>query len=92
MEYLVCIYMIGALMLGTLFSNFLHLLKRLFFGTSITTDRYGFQSWALITGCTSGIGKEMAMELSKRGFNLVLVSRNIDKLRSLALELQRQGT
>jgi len=31
---------------------------------------------ALITGGTKGIGKEMAISLSKRGYDLILVSRN----------------
>lgn len=32
--------------------------------------------WAAITGCTSGIGLSYAYALAKRGFNLVLVSRD----------------
>jgi short-subunit dehydrogenase len=39
---------------------------------------------ALITGALSGIGRDMARELDKRGYDLILVSR--DKvLRSLNL-------
>ena len=34
---------------------------------------------ALITGASSGIGKDIANELSLRGYDLVLVSRNISK-------------
>ncbi|CAN6197936.1 unnamed protein product [Urochloa humidicola] len=33
--------------------------------------RYG--SWAVVTGPTSGIGRSMAMELARRGLNLVLL-------------------
>ena len=40
-------------------------------------------SWALITGCTSGIGEDYAIRLAKVGFNIVLVSRNIDRLRKV---------
>ena len=35
---------------------------------------------ALITGASSGIGKDIAIELAKKNYDLVLVSRDIDKL------------
>lgn len=38
---------------------------------------------ALITGCTSGIGKELTDIMAARGHDLVLVSRNRDKLEAL---------
>jgi 17beta-estradiol 17-dehydrogenase / very-long-chain 3-oxoacyl-CoA reductase len=40
-------------------------------------------SWALITGCTSGIGESYADDLARRGFNLLLLSRSADKLKAL---------
>ncbi len=42
---------------------------------------------ALITGCSSGIGKELAIELHKRGVKVVATGRNPEKLR----ELQDKG-
>ncbi len=39
---------------------------------------------ALITGATSGIGLEIVQTLSKLGFNLILLGRNEEKLRSVA--------
>jgi 17beta-estradiol 17-dehydrogenase / very-long-chain 3-oxoacyl-CoA reductase len=54
----------------------------------VTVERYGPKgSWAVVTGSTDGIGKAFAMELASRGFNLVLISRNIDKLNATAKEL-----
>ncbi len=47
---------------------------------------------ALITGASSGIGRDMARELSKRGYNLVLVARNQSKLDKLKIELKRQNS
>jgi len=44
---------------------------------------------ALITGATSGIGYEMALVLAKRGYNLVLASRNEDKLETFKSILQQ---
>ncbi len=43
---------------------------------------------ALITGASSGIGKEMAIYLSELGFDLVLASRNKEKLEALAAKLK----
>jgi 17beta-estradiol 17-dehydrogenase / very-long-chain 3-oxoacyl-CoA reductase len=49
---------------------------------------YGNGSWALITGCTDGIGKAFAITLAKQGFNIVQVSRNPEKLASCASDLK----
>jgi short-subunit dehydrogenase len=35
-------------------------------------DRYGKDTWVLITGCSSGQGKRFAIEFAKRGFNIIL--------------------
>ena len=43
---------------------------------------------ALITGASSGIGRDIAKELSKKGYDLVLVARDLEKLNELKLELE----
>ena len=35
---------------------------------------------ALVTGASSGIGKSVAVQLSKKGFEVIISSRNIDRL------------
>lgn len=48
-------------------------------------EKYG--TWALITGASSGIGKEFAKQLAELGFNLILVARRKEKLEELTNEL-----
>ncbi|XP_039126170.1 LOW QUALITY PROTEIN: very-long-chain 3-oxoacyl-CoA reductase 1-like [Dioscorea cayenensis subsp. rotundata] len=47
--------------------------------------RYG--SWAIVTGCTEGIGKSFSFQLARKGLNLVLVARNPDKLAAVSNEI-----
>ena len=44
---------------------------------------------ALITGASSGIGKDMAKILNQKGDNLVLVARDIEKLEQTKKELEK---
>ena len=44
----------------------------------------------LITGASSGIGRDMARIFAQKGYNLVLVARNEQKLNELAEELQKE--
>ena len=48
-------------------------------------------SWAVVTGASDGIGKEFALQLSQRGFNILLVSRTESKLQSLAETIQAKS-
>lgn len=45
---------------------------------------------ALITGASSGIGKALAIEFAKDGYDVILVARNVNKLQALAEYLHKQ--
>ena len=84
----VIIFAIGAFYLLRWLYRITRAIQQIKFGTKVTVERYGPKgSWAVVTGCTDGIGKAFALELASRGFNLVLISRNIDKLNATSKEV-----
>ena len=52
-------------------------------------ERWNFMK-ALVTGASSGIGKDIAKELAKKGYELVIVARDEEKLQELAEELKQK--
>lgn len=48
-------------------------------------ERYG--PWAVVTGASSGIGRQFATVLAERGLNVVITARRKDRLDRLAAEL-----
>lgn len=56
----------------------------------VRMDVRKFGSWALVTGSTDGIGRAYAIELAKRGLNIILISRTKEKLDQVAQEIQNK--
>jgi short-subunit dehydrogenase len=48
------------------------------------------EKWTIITGASSGIGKALAFEFAKHGFNLFLTARNEKSLAEIANECQNK--
>lgn len=46
-------------------------------------------SFAVVTGASDGIGKEFALQLAKKGYNLVVLARSEDKLVALAGDIKK---
>ncbi|KAK4468479.1 hypothetical protein MN116_007682 [Schistosoma mekongi] len=44
--------------------------------------------WAIVTGATDGIGKAYVEELAGDGLNIMLISRNLEKLENVAKEIE----
>jgi len=86
---LVCAFL-GAMALARLLLSLIFTAIQIYLVPGVKLERFGAGQggWALVTGCTDGIGKALAIQLAQRGFNIVLVSRNADKLDSVAKAIE----
>ena len=53
-------------------------------------DKRQFGPWALVTGASSGIGKEFARQIAASGINIVLVARREDLLKAVGVEFSKR--
>ncbi|KAJ2713081.1 hypothetical protein H4R19_002428 [Coemansia spiralis] len=60
-------------------------------GTKLEKFGAGQGAWAAVTGCTDGLGREAALELARKGFNMLLLARSADKLDAVAAEVRQAG-
>jgi short-subunit dehydrogenase len=66
----------------------IYFFKKYFFTQELDLiDRYGNNSWVIVTGASSGQGKNFAIEFAKRGFNIILIgSKNIYNVNKIIRE------
>src|SRR5258706_1382804 len=53
-------------------------------------DKERFGTWALVTGASSGIGKEFARQIVASGINIVLVARREDLLNEVGVQFSKR--
>jgi len=56
----------------------------------VALDKKRFGPWALVTGASSGIGKEFARQIAASGINIVLVARREDLLKEVGAEFSKR--
>ena len=57
---------------------------------TVALDKKRFGPWALVTGASSGIGKEFARQIAASGINIVLVARREDLLKKVGVEFSER--
>src|ERR1700681_2616591 len=57
---------------------------------TVALDKKRFGPWALVTGASSGIGKEFAQQIAASGINIVLVARREDLLEEVGVEFSKR--
>jgi 17beta-estradiol 17-dehydrogenase / very-long-chain 3-oxoacyl-CoA reductase len=70
-------------------------LARLFYKSffrkgKILSERYGLNSWVVITGNIDGVGKSFCWELARKGFHICMISNNNYKLVRLTQQIRSQ--
>ncbi|MBA0586195.1 hypothetical protein Gorai_016944 [Gossypium raimondii] len=86
--WLLALSFLGFLSFLTRSISLLNWVFTIFLRSPKNLNNYG--SWALITGATDGIGKAFANQLARQGLNLILVSRNLNKLKTVSAEIRAQ--
>ena len=57
---------------------------------TVSLDKKRFGPWALVTGASSGIGKEFARQIAASGINIVLVARREDLLNEIGVQFSKR--
>ncbi|KAL3088821.1 hypothetical protein niasHT_024830 [Heterodera trifolii] len=92
MSFLVSLagYLTIAIFLQKLFRSLYNVVFPYLFAVPQNIKVLAGAEWAVVTGSTDGIGKAYALELAKKNFNIVLISRSMDKLNAVAEEIKQK--
>lgn len=85
---------VGLITVGGLLSKVAHWVYSTFF-RSVDFNAYkkaGADTWAVVTGASDGIGLGFVKSLAQRGFNVVLIGRNKEKLEGVVKGLKKDYT
>ncbi|XP_072265248.1 retinol dehydrogenase 13 isoform X2 [Pyxicephalus adspersus] len=80
-------YVVGVSMIGTFIGGSI-LLKDFVGGGSCSSKANIFGKTVIVTGANTGIGKETAMELAKRGGRIIMACRDMEKCENAAKEVR----
>ncbi|KAI0743358.1 3-ketoacyl-CoA reductase [Daedaleopsis nitida] len=61
-------------------------------GKSLKKYGAGKGAWAVVTGASEGIGREFALQLAQKGFNVIVSARNASALATLVTEIESKST
>jgi len=80
---------IGALTAASISFTILRVLLSTFILPGQSLSKFGAKgTWAVVTGASDGIGKEFGLQLAKKGYNMILVSRTASKLDALKTQIK----
>jgi len=60
----------------------------MFFSEGDMISKYGENTWAIITGASAGIGREFCLKLAEKGFNIVLMARDLGRMKNVEDEIR----
>lgn len=76
---------LGASAMGAIIGN---VIKAIFLSIGLKIKPISKNEWAIVTGCTSGLGYSLSTKLAEQGFNLILIGRNQTLLQKQTKELE----
>ncbi|KAG8233315.1 hypothetical protein J437_LFUL013785 [Ladona fulva] len=84
---IICLSVVGFQIVRSLFRVLYNHVIGPAFRMNVDVTKMG--SWAVVTGSTDGVGKAYAEALAKKGMNVVLISRSMDKLENVGGEIEK---
>lgn len=86
----VILFFIGFFYMSLWASRYLWMIHRTYFGVECTTERYGKDSWAIVTGGAGGLGKSAVLQLAEKGFNIIIISNEQDKMDQVEKQINQE--